>query len=95
VTGPGEPDSNPCQVTVSGLPSVTGYIGLAGAVDRPRVDDRQVCKTLSAKFIGDLLEVTGDGRAHDFETAAITRSSAFCAAKASAAPNCSAYCSVW
>jgi len=30
VTGPGEPDSNPCQVTVSGLPSVTGCIGLAG-----------------------------------------------------------------
>jgi hypothetical protein len=31
VTGPGEPDSNPCQVTVSGLPPVTGCIGLAGA----------------------------------------------------------------
>jgi hypothetical protein len=30
VTGPGEPDSNPCQVTVSGLPPVTGCIGLAG-----------------------------------------------------------------
>lgn len=73
VTGPGEPDSNPCQVTVSRLSPVTGCIGLAGAVDRPRVDDRRVCKTLSAEFIDDLLEVAVDGRARDFETAAITR----------------------
>src|ERR1700722_13041890 len=50
-------------------------------------------KTLSGEFIDDLLEVTGGGRARDFETAVITSSSGSCAARASGGWNCSAWSS--
>jgi hypothetical protein len=48
-------------------------------------------KTLSAEFVDDLLEITGAGEPGTSSRPAITRSSASCAARASAAPSCSAW----
>jgi integrase/recombinase XerD len=46
-------------------------------------------KTLSGEFVDDLLEVTGGGRARDFETPATMPSSGYCAARESGGWKCS------
>jgi hypothetical protein len=48
-------------------------------------------KTLSPSFVDDLREVTGGGKARDFETARDHPSSGSCAARESAGRNCSAW----